>query len=133
MLEFKDNGRFVLNGKDEFNMQRINRVWVVDLSPLDQVKPVVLIGILFAAVGAACALWFAALAIYLCLVLFLLGIVWALLTFRRSELRASFKATDETGGQTVTLMHASRQDRVQQLHDIAAQIAARLPQASASR
>ena len=25
MLEFKDNGRFVLNGKDEFNMQRINR------------------------------------------------------------------------------------------------------------
>lgn len=61
MLEFKDNGHFVLNGKDEFNMQRITRVWAEDLSPLDQIKRVVLIGILFAAVGGACAQWFAGL------------------------------------------------------------------------
>jgi len=133
MLEFKDNGRFVLNGKDEFNMQRITRVWAEDLSPLDQIKRVVLIGILFAAVGGACAQWFAGLAIYLSLLLFVLGMGWALLTFRRSELRASFKATDETGSQTVTLMHASRQASVQQLHHMAAQISARLTQASASR
>lgn len=122
MIKFNHNGSFILNDKDEYRINRINKIWAVQLSKYDQIKRLLLLALSFSSVGGVFAYWAKDVAIYLVLILFCVGLLWALLTFRRYELRVEFKATDETGVQTVTLMHALKVNKFESFKSIAKQL-----------
>ncbi|MEE1674855.1 hypothetical protein SNR37_000174 [Agarivorans aestuarii] len=126
MIEFKGNNTLVVKGKDEYKLSRIHSVSAKPLSIKDQCLHFMSCALSFSTIGWIGAYSAPVLAAYFASFLFGLGLLWALFTFRRYELRAGFKAVDETGDFEVPICRCIKQRDFSRLKQAADDISQRL-------
>lgn len=124
MFEIRDPGLLVVNGKDEYLLRRMRSIYVKRLGVREQLVRCLSCGLAFASVSCGAAYWIAVWVPYLSLLFFAIGLLWSLCTFRRFELRAVFKAVDETGDFDVAIARGVRSQLLPVLDDVVNKISA---------
>jgi hypothetical protein len=117
------SSEYVVVGKDQYPIDRIKFIWMKELGLGSQVLRFTAIALQFSCVGWLGQYWLLipVLSLYLPLILALIGLLYALLTFRRYELKAQLTPVDETGSQAITLASGVLTDKKEQFEDIVTQ------------
>ncbi|GAA4494010.1 hypothetical protein [Pseudaeromonas paramecii] len=118
MVEVGDNNRLVVNGKDEYKINRMRSIYVRRLGVRDQFVHFLACGVSCSAVSWAAAYWMPFWSAYISLLFFAVGLLWGLCTFRYYELRAVFKAVDETGDFDVAIARGVCQQRLSRFDEV---------------
>jgi hypothetical protein len=109
--------------KNRYPLSKIVAVDVRHLSVKDQLIRISSLGIQLSTVGWVSPLFLtshlAAYSCYFSILLFLIGVIFGFASFRTHELRVTFRAVDETGEQTTTIMKTCKKSRVSELHKFA--------------
>jgi len=118
MIDYAVNDQIVRIGNDKYPLCCIKDIYVIKLDSTAQFLRQIYLGIQFSLVGWLSSLWIGGTAAYLAFALFALGIAYGIVTFRNFELRAKFFETDESGDQTIPILHANNDDQLEAIFNI---------------
>jgi hypothetical protein len=110
----------IVVGNKEYRLSRIENVWVKKLGISGQLLRLLALMLQFSCVGWFAQYWVSmtGFGFYLPALLSVVGLLYALFTFRKYELKALLSAVDETGKQPITIASTAKTINYKLLKDI---------------
>lgn len=100
--------KYIVVGKNEYRLSRIENVWIKKLGVSCQLLRLLVLMLQFSSVGWLAQYWIGmtGFGFYLPALLSVAGLFYALVTFRKYELKVLLSTVDETGKQPITIATA---------------------------
>ncbi len=120
LKSIKITPKHIVVGKNKYRLSRIENVWIKELGVSCQLLRLLVLMLQFSSVGWLAQYWVGrtGFGFYLPVLLSVVGLFYALLTFRKYELKALLSAVDETGKQPITIATAIKNHDYKALQNI---------------